>query len=77
MPRGSPRIHRWIQDGVFQLQRRAYEAYGQGTWRNLDEEVPMIDVSDKLEELPLKSLPTSTVIDRELMKEHDVETGSA
>jgi hypothetical protein len=28
----SPRIERWIQDGVLQLQRRAYEAHKEGTW---------------------------------------------
>jgi hypothetical protein len=27
----SPRIDRWIQDGILQLQRRAYEAHKEGT----------------------------------------------
>ncbi|KAF1921407.1 hypothetical protein BDU57DRAFT_535081 [Ampelomyces quisqualis] len=37
----SPRIDRLIQDGVLQLQRRAYEAQGQGTWSELDKDVPL------------------------------------
>lgn len=38
----EPRIQRWIQDGVLQLQRRAYEAEGYGPWQRLDEEVPVL-----------------------------------
>ncbi|KAH8707661.1 hypothetical protein GQ44DRAFT_662719 [Phaeosphaeriaceae sp. PMI808] len=36
----APRIDRWIQDGVFQLQRRAYEASNEGVWVRQDTEVP-------------------------------------
>jgi hypothetical protein len=36
----TPRLDAWIHDGVFQLQRRAYEAYGKGVWERLDKEVP-------------------------------------
>ncbi|CAO2652324.1 Nn.00g006070.m01.CDS01 [Neocucurbitaria sp. VM-36] len=36
----NPRIGRWIQDGVFQLQRRAYEANDEGIWVRQDTEVP-------------------------------------
>lgn len=36
----APRIDRWIQDGVFQLQRRAYEANDEGIWVRRDMEVP-------------------------------------
>lgn len=36
----APRIDRWIQDGVFQLQRRAYEASDEGIWVRQDTEVP-------------------------------------
>jgi hypothetical protein len=48
----SPRINRCIQDGVLQLQRRAYEAHGQGTWSDLNKEVPLTRAKDTLEELP-------------------------
>lgn len=34
-------MDRWLQDGIFQLQRRAHEAQGSGTWENLSEEVPV------------------------------------
>jgi outer membrane biosynthesis protein TonB len=60
----SPRIDRWIQDGVLQLQRRAFEAHKEGTWSRLSKEVPLTDVKELLAELPLASLPsanTSTV----------------
>jgi hypothetical protein len=60
----SPRIDRWIQDGVLQLQRRAYEAHKEGTWSGLSKEVPLTDAKELLAELPLASLPsanTSTV----------------
>ncbi|KAF2111917.1 hypothetical protein BDV96DRAFT_499062 [Lophiotrema nucula] len=50
---GSPKISRWIQDGVLQLQRRAYEANDQGFWENLEKEVPTTTTGELLEELPL------------------------
>jgi hypothetical protein len=43
----APKIDRWIQDGVFQLQRRAYEASGEGVWVRQDKEVPAT-VNDQL-----------------------------
>jgi hypothetical protein len=60
----SPRIDRWIQDGVLQLQRRAFEAHKEGSWSGLSKEVPLTDAKELLAELPLASLPsanTSTV----------------
>ncbi|CBY01681.1 hypothetical protein LEMA_P004680.1 [Plenodomus lingam JN3] len=51
----SPRIDRWIQDGVLQLQRRAYEAEGQGTWSNLKRDIPLTREKEILTELPLQS----------------------
>jgi hypothetical protein len=53
----SPRIDRWIQDGVWQLQRRANEAHGQGTWSNLTSDVPLTGGKEMLIELPLASVP--------------------
>jgi hypothetical protein len=57
----SPRIERWIQDGVLQLQRRAYEAHKEGTWSRLNREVPLTDAKELLVELPLASLPSENV----------------
>ncbi|KAF2270405.1 hypothetical protein CC78DRAFT_132130 [Lojkania enalia] len=37
----APRVDRWIQDGIWQLQRRAYEARGHGEWINLQNEIPV------------------------------------
>lgn len=54
----SPRIDAWVEDGIFQLQRRAYEAYGQGKWEFPDKEVPItIDDAD-LAPFGLKSIPS-------------------
>ncbi|KAF2745218.1 hypothetical protein M011DRAFT_479365 [Sporormia fimetaria CBS 119925] len=47
----APRIDRWIQDGIFQLQRRAHEAQGHGTWKDLREDVPVTTHSILLPDL--------------------------
>jgi hypothetical protein len=44
----SPRIEHWIQDGVLQLQRRAYEAQDIGTWVDVDKEFPKTDTRELL-----------------------------
>jgi hypothetical protein len=44
----GPRINRWIQDGVFQLQRRAYESQGCAYWEDLDEDIPTTRGNEKL-----------------------------
>ena len=51
----APRIDHWIQDGVFQLQRRAYEGCQQGTWELLNSEIPVTVTQDLLHELPLET----------------------
>lgn len=48
----SPRIDRWIQDGIFQLQRRAYETHAQ--WQDTEEEIPVTAGRELLPDLPLK-----------------------
>lgn len=48
----APRIDRWIQDSILQLQRRAYEAEGQGTWKQFDSDVPITQPEDMLTDLP-------------------------
>lgn len=51
----APRIDRWVQDGVFQLQRRAYESNNQGTWMLLESEIPVTSVPELLNDLPLET----------------------
>ncbi|KAF9741118.1 hypothetical protein PMIN04_006738 [Paraphaeosphaeria minitans] len=53
----APRIDAWVQDGTFQLQRRAYEMQGEGTWERLDKEVPVTTYDTELSTLPLESRP--------------------
>jgi hypothetical protein len=54
----APRLDRWIQDGVYQLQRRAYEASGNGDWDNLADEVPVTREPTKLPDLQIETSPT-------------------
>ncbi|KAF2651759.1 hypothetical protein K491DRAFT_681917 [Lophiostoma macrostomum CBS 122681] len=53
----SPRIERWIQDGVFQLQRQAYGRHDQGSWERIDKEIPATVIDEILYELPLELEP--------------------
>ncbi|KAH7112542.1 hypothetical protein B0J11DRAFT_573000 [Dendryphion nanum] len=55
----APRIDAWIQDGVYQLQRRAFEAHGVGVWDRLDIEIPVTAEKTDLHNLPLESVPVS------------------
>ena len=55
----SLKIDHWIQDGVFQLQRRAYEACGEGVWDNLDREVP-VTIGKHMLAKPAPSLSSSS-----------------
>ena len=47
----GPRIERWVQDGVLQLQRRAFEARRQGSWIHSDKEVPITVRRETLSDL--------------------------
>lgn len=51
----APRTDRWVQDGVFQLQRRAYEAFDEGIWERQDTEVPATVDGQLLCELSLEN----------------------
>ncbi|KAJ4298081.1 hypothetical protein N0V90_005980 [Kalmusia sp. IMI 367209] len=53
--RSTPRLDRWVQDGIFQLQRRAYEAHTDGIWKDLDKEVPVTIEKTNLPDLPIES----------------------
>jgi len=52
----GPRIDRWIQDGVWQLQRRAYEGEGYRAWTDLEADIPLTD-ERKLKDLPILWVP--------------------
>ena len=52
----GPRIDRWIQDGVWQLQRRAYEGEGYRGWTDLEADIPLTN-EQKLKDLPILWLP--------------------
>lgn len=59
-PFGYKGLDSWIQDGVLQLQCRAYEAAGQGTWSRRDKEVPLTEPNDKLTAFSYLSKPSNT-----------------
>jgi len=46
-----------MQDGIYQLQRRAHEAQGNGTWKKLTDEVPVTSENTPLPDLPIETLP--------------------
>lgn len=50
----TPRLDRWIQDGLFHLQRLAYEAHGERGWKDLTEEVPTTVRRTTFTDLPLR-----------------------
>ncbi|KAL1657356.1 hypothetical protein SLS61_000402 [Didymella pomorum] len=52
----GPRIDRWIQDGVWQLQRRAYEGEGYRGWTDLEADIPLTH-ERKLKDLPILWVP--------------------
>lgn len=54
----APRIDRWIQDGVWQLQRQAYQAQGHRHWIDVEKEIPLIlGEGDQLKDLPVLWVP--------------------
>jgi hypothetical protein len=53
----APRVDRWIQDGVWQLQRRAYEGEGYRQWTNLEADVPLTQAGQTLKDLPILWVP--------------------
>lgn len=53
----GPRIERWISDGVFQLQRQAYEGDNQGVWLRQSKEVPTTTQPENLRDRSGTNLP--------------------
>jgi hypothetical protein len=54
----TPRLNRWIQDGVLQLQRCAFEAEGKGTWEKPHNDIPVTTYGERLSELSRGMFPT-------------------
>ena len=53
-----PKADRWINDGVFQLQRRAFEGNGYTAWEDLEKEIPVTqEIGSIIAELPLVGRP--------------------
>lgn len=52
----GPRIVRWVQDGVWQLQRRAYEGEGYRGWTDLEADIP-VTYERKLKDLAILWVP--------------------
>jgi hypothetical protein len=53
----GPRVERWIRDGVWQLQRRAYEGVGQREWTDLESEIPLTEKGQMMKDLPILWVP--------------------
>lgn len=47
----SPAIDRWIQEDVYHLQRRVYEALREGSWINTEKEIPVTREDTMLSDL--------------------------
>lgn len=52
----TPRLNRWIQDGVWQLQRHAYEAQGHDDWLDIEREIPLNKKGEVFKDLPASPL---------------------
>jgi len=52
----TPRLNRWIQDGVWQLQRHAYEAQGHDDWFDIERELPLNKKGTVFKDLPASPL---------------------
>ena len=50
-PKLGPCRDRWVQDGIFQLTRRAFDADGQSTWVDVGKEVPSTEHKELLRPL--------------------------
>ncbi|KAH8733180.1 hypothetical protein GQ44DRAFT_754658 [Phaeosphaeriaceae sp. PMI808] len=73
----APRIDHWVQDGVYQLQRRAFEAQDQGHWLNLEQEIPVTVERQLLHQLPVDSSLALKAADRQIAKRMRVGKGGA
>jgi hypothetical protein len=71
----TPRLNRWIQDGVLQLQRCAFQAEGKGTWVKHDNDIPVTTYGERLSELSRGMIPTVNEIIQVTEKSHPFKKG--
>ncbi|KAJ4290347.1 hypothetical protein N0V90_010563 [Kalmusia sp. IMI 367209] len=75
----APRLDRWVNDGIFQLQRRAFEANQEGFWTDLEKEIPVTSSNTAMSELPTKSrtirrsATATTLVERSDTMKWDIE----
>ncbi|KAF2736414.1 hypothetical protein EJ04DRAFT_432960 [Polyplosphaeria fusca] len=69
----SARITRWLQDGAWQLQRHAYEAQGEGTWKNLTSEIPTTVDKTLFADLPIEYTPLVSHTDEKISQAQHIE----
>jgi hypothetical protein len=75
LTRLSARLSRWTQDGVLQLQRRAYQSQGVGQWEKLDDDIPIMSGTELLEDLPMECNPPESIpVVEQYMKEAQKNT---
>lgn len=65
----SPIIDRWIQEDVYHLQRRAYEALNEGEWINTNKEIPITRDNTILSDLSVKRYTMEVKIRNKYYKE--------
>ncbi|KAL1604937.1 hypothetical protein SLS60_004478 [Paraconiothyrium brasiliense] len=75
----APRLDRWVNDGVFQLQRRAFEANESTMWTDLEKEIPTTVHDMAMSELPThrrtirRSATAATLVDKDVMLKWELE----
>lgn len=75
----APRLDRWVNDGIFQLQRRAFEANDNVLWTKLEKEIPTTVYDTVLSELPThrrtirRSATAATLVDKSAMLKWELE----
>lgn len=75
----APRLDRWVNDGIFQLQRRAFEANEDIAWIDLEKEIPFTAEKTFMSELPTmrrpsrRSVTAATLVDKNAIMEWELE----
>ncbi|KAL5374349.1 hypothetical protein DPSP01_012021 [Paraphaeosphaeria sporulosa] len=75
----APRLDRWVNDGIFQLQRRAFEANESTTWIDSEKEIPTTTYATTMSELPTvrrtirRSATAATLVDKSAILKWELE----
>lgn len=75
----APRLDRWVNDGIFQLQRRAFEANESTAWMDAEKEIPTTVYDVMMSELPTarrtirRSATAATLVDKSAMLKWELE----